>query len=201
MPASAMRTICASAIRQSSATAPDDSETVAAVEEMLGLHRPAPMAETAAGLGPWQASLSPPTPAPSAAAPTEPARGSPDAGRKDAATGKPSDRLPAILTEVRKGSSPPAPPSWLTNSGGALVSTESTSSPPPIAPLFGGVTRSAILTAALSTETPEGDLDLEWRCHIAVRRAREVYALRIFKPPRRPRATWSSPRRVARGEI
>jgi integrase/recombinase XerD len=39
------------------------------------------------------------------------------------------------------------------------------------------------------------------RCHIAVRRARENYALRIFKPPRRPRATWSSPRRVARGEI
>ena len=95
--------ICASAIRQSSAAAPDDSETVAAVEEMLGLHRPAPMAETAAGLGPWQASLPPPTPAPSAAAPTEPARGSPDAGRKDAATGKPSDRLPAILTEVRLG--------------------------------------------------------------------------------------------------
>ena len=31
--------------------------------------------------------------------------------------------------------------------------------------------------------------------------ARAVYALRIFKPPRRPRATWSSPRRVARGEI
>ena len=38
-------------------------------------------------------------------------------------------------------------------------------------------------------------------CHVAARRAREVYALRIFKPPRRPRATWSSPRRVARGEI
>ena len=31
--------------------------------------------------------------------------------------------------------------------------------------------------------------------------ARAVYALRIFKPPRRPHATWSSPRRVARGEI
>ena len=29
--------------------------------------------------------------------------------------------------------------------------------------------------------------------------AREVYALRIFKPPRRPHATWSSLRRVARG--
>ena len=41
----------------------------------------------------------------------------------------------------------------------------------------------------------------ERRCHIAVRRAREVYALRIFKPPRRPHATWSSPRRVARGVI
>ncbi len=38
-------------------------------------------------------------------------------------------------------------------------------------------------------------------CHVAMRRAREVYALRIFKPPRRPRATWSSPRRVARGVI
>ena len=39
------------------------------------------------------------------------------------------------------------------------------------------------------------------RCHIAARRAREVYALRIFKPPRRPHATWSSLRRVARGVI
>src|SRR5260370_32631056 len=27
------------------------------------------------------------------------------------------------------------------------------------------------------------------RCHVAVRRARAVYALRIFKPPRRPRAS------------
>src|SRR5208283_6207433 len=40
-----------------------------------------------------------------------------------------------------------------------------------------------------------------WHCHVAMRRARSVYALRIFKPPRRPRATWLSPRRVARGVI
>ena len=39
------------------------------------------------------------------------------------------------------------------------------------------------------------------RCHVAMRKARAVYVLRIFKPPRRPRATWSSPRRVARGVI
>jgi len=39
------------------------------------------------------------------------------------------------------------------------------------------------------------------RCHVAMRKARAVYALRIFKPPRWPRATWLSPRRVARGEI
>ena len=38
-------------------------------------------------------------------------------------------------------------------------------------------------------------------CHVAMRRARAVWALRIVKPPRRPRATWSSPRPVARGEI
>ena len=38
-------------------------------------------------------------------------------------------------------------------------------------------------------------------CHVAMRKARAGYALRIFKPPRRPRATWSSPRRVARSEI
>src|SRR5271157_6486029 len=38
-------------------------------------------------------------------------------------------------------------------------------------------------------------------CHVAMRKARAGYAPRIFKPPRRPRATWSSPRRVARGEI
>ena len=38
-------------------------------------------------------------------------------------------------------------------------------------------------------------------CHVAMRKARAVYVLQIFKPPRRPRATWSSPRRVARGEI
>ena len=36
---------------------------------------------------------------------------------------------------------------------------------------------------------------LERRCHIAVRRARENYALRIFKPPRRPHAMCSSPQR------
>ena len=39
------------------------------------------------------------------------------------------------------------------------------------------------------------------RCHIAVRRAGEVHALRIFKPLRGPDAKWSSPRRVARGVI
>jgi putative transposase len=38
---------------------------------------------------------------------------------------------------------------------------------------------------------------LKRRCHITVRRAREIYALRIFKPPRWPHATWSSPRRAA----
>ena len=42
---------------------------------------------------------------------------------------------------------------------------------------------------------------IQRHCHVAMRRARAVYALRIFKPPRRPRATWSSPRRVARGVI
>ena len=41
----------------------------------------------------------------------------------------------------------------------------------------------------------------EGHCHVAMRKARVVYALRIFRPPRRPRATWSSPRRVARGVI
>ena len=47
-----------------------------------------------------------------------------------------------------------------------------------------------------------GDLEQSaGHCHVAMRRARAVYALRIFKPPRRPRATWSSPRRVARGVI
>ena len=46
------------------------------------------------------------------------------------------------------------------------------------------------------------DLDeVEGHCHVAMRRARAVYALRIFRLPRRPRATWSSPRRVARGVI
>src|SRR5208283_2400675 len=45
------------------------------------------------------------------------------------------------------------------------------------------------------------DLNPGGRCHVAMRKARAVYVLRIFKRPRRPRATWSSPRRVARGEI
>ena len=48
-------------------------------------------------------------------------------------------------------------------------------------------------TAALMMRKSAG------HCHVARRRARVVYALRIFKPPRRPRATWSSPRRLAPG--
>jgi len=39
-----------------------------------------------------------------------------------------------------------------------------------------------------------------WHCHVECEE-RERSGPRIFKPPRRPRATWSSPRRVARGEI
>ena len=39
---------------------------------------------------------------------------------------------------------------------------------------------------------------LVWRCHVAMRKARAVYALRIFKPPRRPRATWFAAARSTR---
>jgi putative transposase len=46
----------------------------------------------------------------------------------------------------------------------------------------------------------EGEV-LEGHRHVAMRRAREMYALRIFKPLRWPHATCSSPRRVARGVI
>ena len=38
-------------------------------------------------------------------------------------------------------------------------------------------------------------------CHVAVPRARSVGASGIVRPPRQPFATWSSPRRLARGVI
>ena len=56
---------------------------------------------------------------------------------------------------------------------------------------------SLIVAFVDSPNLASGNMALS-RCHA---KARAVYALRIFKPPRRPRATWSSPRRVARGEI
>ncbi len=40
---------------------------------------------------------------------------------------------------------------------------------------------------------------ISWHCHVALRRACAVYALRIFESPRRHRAMRLSPRRVARG--
>jgi hypothetical protein len=39
------------------------------------------------------------------------------------------------------------------------------------------------------------------RCHVVEATWRDESAVRNFKRPRRPRATWSSPRRVARGAI
>jgi hypothetical protein len=74
---------------------------------------------------------------------------------------------------------------------------------------------SAILFLSLATAA-QSSLAMSWtatararspvegrgrHCHVAMRRARAVQASRIFKPPRQPRATWSSPRCVARGEI
>ena len=44
------------------------------------------------------------------------------------------------------------------------------------------------------------DLEQEgWRCHVIGAPTRSGTAVRNFKRPRRPRATWSSPRREARG--
>jgi hypothetical protein len=39
------------------------------------------------------------------------------------------------------------------------------------------------------------------RCHVIEMTTRSGIAVRNFKRPRRPRATWSSPRREARGAI
>ena len=38
-----------------------------------------------------------------------------------------------------------------------------------------------------------------WRCHVIEATTRSGIAVRKFKRPRRPGATWSSPRREARG--
>ena len=63
------------------------------------------------------------------------------------------------------------------------------------------LTAQSIEITALEIRHDRQNRDIARRCHVAMRKARAGYALRIFKPPRRPRATWSSPRRVARGEI
>jgi hypothetical protein len=138
-----------------------DPETVAAIRDMLGLRRPHPLAEAISSLPPRQSSF---PPSGAAAKPrVEPASETANAtaGRADGADRTPSDRLPARLTQTRQGGGRQSPPVWLAAPVGEAPSAEPASDPPEIAPLFGGVTASAILAAVLSTEAPEGDLDLD----------------------------------------
>lgn len=74
----------------------------------------------------------------------------------------PADRsnIRSTIKNTRKGDGMFKSPEWL-GKGEVLGSAQSTGAPPPMPQLFGRLWRRGILSAALATDVPEGDLDLE----------------------------------------
>jgi hypothetical protein len=146
-------------VRAVAALRPRDPATIMAIQDMLGLTRPAPVAEPPKDVGPWKELLPSSTRIPVHQEPAANVGVRPESERQ--AQPESSDRIPAVLRFVREGTGRPEPPTWVT-APGEIVSSQPPMVPgPPAEPLFGGITRRAVLTALCATDTPEGDLDLE----------------------------------------
>jgi hypothetical protein len=186
-------------LRAMKALHPRDPTTIMAIQDMLGLTRPPPVAEPAKDLGPWKKLLPTRIPVhqkqPAGNVPERQAQSELDAlhprdpttimaiqdmlgltrpaviaepvgaGPEPERQPQPEslDRIPAVLRLVREGTGRPDPPAWLTVPGEIVSSQPPIVSGPPTEPepLFGGITRRAVLTAVFATDVPEGDLDLE----------------------------------------
>jgi hypothetical protein len=145
-------------IRAVAALEPRDSAAVAAVQDMLGLHRRPPVAEPARDVGPWHGSL--PASETELAVAKPPREVKLDEDAQHSATVRSGDRQPARLRLVRPASGKPAPPAWVTVPGPRISAEPAVRYTPPAEPLFGGVRLRALLTAVLATDVSEGELDI-----------------------------------------
>ena len=68
--------------------------------------------------------------------------------------------LTVTIKQTRKGSGAFDPPEWLSKPGESMDPASDSGPAPPTPALFGRVVRRGILSAALSTLVPEGDLDM-----------------------------------------
>ena len=145
-------------IRAIAALEPGRLETIAAVQDMLGLQHGPPVAETTRDIGPWHGSL-PASEIGSAIAqlPRE-VKLAPDA--QPSAAARPGNHRPARLRLIQTAPGKPTPPAWVTDPGPRMLTGSRVLHPPPAEPLFGGARLRALLIAVLATDVSEGELDI-----------------------------------------
>ena len=142
------------ALRAVAALRPRDEETLRAVVRMLGLTFDAGLATRAApSIGAWKPSAATSiTTAPIQAAAREPERAVLPANQPAVAS---------RLRHLRSSSAAPAPPEWLDEPGDVLSAAPPAGEAPRKRALFHRVSRRGLLSAALATLVPEGDLDVD----------------------------------------
>lgn len=83
----------------------------------------------------------------------------PSTERRQAPADRPAIR--SVVEKVREGDGAFKPPAWADAGGEVLGPAQPTGPPPPMPQLFSRMWRRGILSAALATDVPEGDLDLD----------------------------------------
>jgi hypothetical protein len=145
-------------MRAVAALEPRGPAAIAAVQDMLGLQRRSPVAESARDVGPWHGSL--PVPGIELVSAQPPLEVKAAADAQPSAAVRPLDRRPARLRLTRAASGKPTPPAWVTIPG-PRISVESTVRNTPSAePLFGGTRLRALVAAVLAIDVFEGELDI-----------------------------------------
>jgi hypothetical protein len=142
------------ALRAVAALKPRDEETLHALVRMLGLTLGGgPATRAAPSIGVWKQSAPKSL---STAAIQLPAR-EPEQAVLSANQAPVASRL----RHVRSGSAAPVPPTWLEEPGDVLGTAMPAGEAPRKRALFNRVSRRGILSAALATLVPEGDLDID----------------------------------------
>jgi hypothetical protein len=142
------------ALRAVAALQPRDAEALHAVVWMLGLTFGTEASTRAAqSIGPWKPSATRHVSTEPIQAPVrEPERSTVRSERPV---------LPSRIRHVRKATGRTPPPAWLDEPGEVLAPAHCTGDSPRKRALFDRLSRRGILSAALATLVPEGDLDLE----------------------------------------
>jgi hypothetical protein len=142
------------ALRAVAALDPRDAEALGATMQMLGLTLGAEIRTRAApSIGAWKPSA---TQTVSIAPIPAPVREPP---RSTVTSDRPA--IASRIRQVRKGTGTTAPPAWLDEPGEVLDTAPAIGPPPRKRALFDRVSRRGILSAAVATLVPEGDLDLD----------------------------------------